>query len=150
VIPAVVDLAKVAAHYAMSSLFEAYSEQTSIYCYRVERQTYHSCATGGMRLAIGQVRVTSTITGESALLSFGVLHFGDHNLIGGVRPGVDEQRGRALVKGVAAAVDRADLSEVLQRLTEEFGPLSYSLKSLFRDEQRKILSSILAAPLLDV
>jgi hypothetical protein len=150
VIPAVVDLAKVAAHYAMSSLLETYSEQTSIYCYRVERQTYHSCATGGMRLAIGQAQVTSAITGESALLSFGVLHFGDHNLIGGVRPSPHEQRQRTLAKGMVEAFDRADLSEVLQRLTQEFGPLSYSLKSLFRDEQRKILGPILAAPLVDV
>jgi Domain of unknown function (DUF3536) len=103
-----------------------------------------------MRLAIGQARVTSAIIGESALLSFGVLHFGDHNLIGSVRQGVDGQRGRAFAKGVVEAFDRADLSEVLQRLTEEFGPLSYSLKSLFRDEQRKILGPILAAPLVDV
>jgi hypothetical protein len=78
------------------------------------------------------------------------LHFGDHNLIGSVRQGVDGQRGRALAKGVVEAFDRADLSEVLQRLTQEFGPLSYSLKSLFRDEQRKILGPILAAPLVDV
>jgi Domain of unknown function (DUF3536) len=60
--PAVVDLVKVVAHYAMSSLFEAYAGQASIYCYRVERRTYHNCTTGGMRLAIGQARVTSTIT----------------------------------------------------------------------------------------
>ncbi len=147
--PAVVDLPKVAAHYAMSSLFEEYADQTQVYCYRIERQAYQSCASGRMRLAVGRARVTSAITGESALLGFGVLHFGDHNLIGGVRATQDEKRYRALIKGVADAFDRADLSEVLRLLNQQFGQLSYSLKSLFRDEQRKILGPILEAPIAE-
>ena len=36
VLPARVDLAKVAAHYAVSSLFQTYADKAAVYCYTVE------------------------------------------------------------------------------------------------------------------
>jgi alpha-amylase/alpha-mannosidase (GH57 family) len=40
--PASVSLKKVAAHYAMSSLFEEYTQRTPIYCYTVDQEDYQS------------------------------------------------------------------------------------------------------------
>ena len=75
---------KLGAHYAMSSLFESYADNTRIYSYSVENKDYRLKRSGKMRLAIGKARFTSEITQDSEMLMFGVLHFGDHNLHGGV------------------------------------------------------------------
>src|SRR5262249_46360989 len=76
---AAVDLKKVAAHYAISSLFKPYAEQARIYCYSVERADRHSLEAGPMKLGLGRARFTSEITHESEQLVFAALHFGDHN-----------------------------------------------------------------------
>jgi hypothetical protein len=146
--PSVTDLHKVAAHFAVSSLFAPYSEEdTRIYSYRIDHQEMQIIEAGRPKLAIGKTQVTSDITGESALLTFGVLHFGDHNLTGGVREFQSEAAFQDMVDEVTAAFERADLPEVIRLLDKHFLDLTYSLKSLFRDEQRKILNLILDSTL---
>jgi alpha-amylase/alpha-mannosidase (GH57 family) len=147
--PAMVDLPKVGAHYAIRSLFEPYAEHDRIYCFAVDRKDYHSFDAGKMRAAAGRARFTSLISGESALLSFGVLHFGDHNLNGGVREFRGPEAYQTLVQEVSDCFSRGDLPEVIRCLDKGFGKNIYSLKSLFRDEQRKILNRILDSTLAE-
>jgi alpha-amylase/alpha-mannosidase (GH57 family) len=147
--PARIGLPQVVAHYAVSSLFEPYDERPRVYCYDIERDDYQMVETGATKLAVGRARVTSEITWESALLSFGILHFGDHNVSGGVRSFRGQSRYRTMVEQVTEAFSRGDLTEVIRLLDKNFLELTYSLKSLFRDEQRKITSLILESTLAE-
>jgi alpha-amylase/alpha-mannosidase (GH57 family) len=145
--PAMVDLKKVLAHYAVSSLFDSHPQPanehvSSVYCYSVECRDCQILEYGKTRLAIGQARVTSTITRESAELCYGVLHFGDHNITGGVRENKDNIY-QAMVKEVTDAFLRADLPETIRLLDKHFLQLMYSLRTLFRDEQRMIVRYIM-------
>jgi alpha-amylase/alpha-mannosidase (GH57 family) len=141
--PAMVDLTKVAAHYAVSSLFKEYGEQPRIYYYSINVEDYQSFAAGKPKLAVGRAKVTSEITGESSLLSFGVLHFGDHSLNAGVREYQGEEAYQVMVQEVTQTFSAADFPEVIRLLDKHFGTSTYSIKSLFRDEQRKVLNYIL-------
>lgn len=141
--PAVSDLAKIGANYAMHSLFADTADRTHLYCYVVDRKDYRRLTAGRAKLAVGRVRITSTITYESDLLTFGVLHLGDHNLIGGVCPFPGEEIYRTMIEQVTAAFSHADFPETIRRLDYHFGATSYTLKSLFHDEQRRILAVIL-------
>ena len=145
--PAMVDLTKVAAHYAVSSLFEKYEQQAKIYCYSIDLEDYQSFVAGKPKLAVGWAKVTSEITRESSLLSFGALHFGDHNLNAGVRNYQGEEEYQAMVQEVTQTFATADFPEVIRLLDKHFGTSTYSIKSLFRDEQRKVLSHILESVL---
>jgi alpha-amylase/alpha-mannosidase (GH57 family) len=147
--PAMASLPKVAAHYAISSLFESYEKQTKVYCYTVEREEGSQLEAGKMRLALGYARVTSDITRESARLGYGVLHFGDHNLSGGVTAFDTMDAYHTVVEEVSEAFRRADVPEVLGLLDKGFGKGTFSLKLLFRDEQRKILRRILDSVLAE-
>jgi hypothetical protein len=147
--PATVDLSKVGAHYAVSSLFEKYGESARIYSYTVDREDYRELDAGRARLGLGRARFTSRTTAESELLTFGVLQFGGHNVNGGVRPFRGEEGYQALVARVVDAFNSADLTEVIRRLDEGFGRDILSLKLLFRDEQRRILDRILQSTLTD-
>ncbi|MFH1481046.1 MAG: DUF3536 domain-containing protein [Pseudomonadota bacterium] len=146
---AMADLIKVAAHYAMCSLFKEYNGQTSIYCYKVDLQDKHYSEAGKASLFVGKARFTSEITTESALLDFCVLHMGDHNL----NCGVGKHRGDDIYKNMFHDISHyfsiADFPEAIRSLDRHFGRSTYSLKSLFRDEQRKILNQILEVTLMD-
>lgn len=145
--PSITDLNKVTAHYAVTSLFEPYNDNASVYSYTIDRLDARMVEAGRPKLVLGKARVTSEITRESALLTYGFLHFGDHNLTGGVREFRSEQAYQTMTREVVAAFERADLPEVIRLLDKNFLDLTYSLKSLFRDEQRKILSIILDSTL---
>ena len=148
--PAIVDLEKVGAHYAMSSLFKEYGEKASIYCYTVDQDDYRSYEAGRTKLVVGRVTVASEITGESAKLCFGVIHFGDHNLNCGVRKYQGEDAYQELMDEITEPFARADFAETLRILDKHFGHSIYSLRSLFRDEQRTILDIILESTLADI
>jgi alpha-amylase/alpha-mannosidase (GH57 family) len=141
--PARVDLNKVAAHFAISSLFSTYGASNRIYCYQVEKQDYRLLEQGRTRLAVGRVRITSELTEESGEFSFGVIHFGDHNLSAGVRPYRGPEEYRAFVEEVGEAFSRADLPQVIHQVDEHFGGVTYSFRSLFRTEQRAILGRLI-------
>jgi hypothetical protein len=149
--PARVDLAKVAAHFAVSSLFQDYPNPAKVYCYAVERENGRTLRAGQARLLVGKASLTSERTGKTGLFAFGVLHFGDHNLNAGVKLLADRTTGReeyeAMSAEVAGAFEQGDLAQVIRRLDRYFGDVSYSLKSLFRHEQRRILDLILATRL---
>jgi alpha-amylase/alpha-mannosidase (GH57 family) len=141
--PAMVDFEKVGAHYGISALFEPYEEKARIYSYTVDRRDYRVFQTGIPRLALGQAEFTSEVTRESHLLSFGVLHFGDHNVNGGVREFQGDEAYAVLLEQIEDAFGRADFPEIIRLFDRHFGESNYSLKSLFRDEQRKIVRIIL-------
>jgi alpha-amylase/alpha-mannosidase (GH57 family) len=147
--PIRVDLHKLVAHYAVSSLFTEYHEKTRVYAYCVERIDYRSSTLGRSKLAVGRVRVTSEITAESALLSFGIVHLGDHNMSGGVRGFKGEVDYTLMCEEAMGAFFRADMPEVLRLLDKHFGELTYSMRSLFRDEQRRVLDIIVGSALKD-
>jgi len=141
--PAMVDLEKVGAHYAVSSLFEEYGQSTRIYCYDVGRMEYQSSRQGKLRVVLGQASVTSEITWEADRITFGVLHLADHSVIGGVRRFQEGEDYYALDQGVEKAVASGDLAELVRLTEKNFGSGMYTLRLLFRDEQRKILNLIL-------
>ena len=147
--PARVDLQKVGAHYAVSSLFQDYGEQTRIYCYEISRDDHKVMQAGKVRLDLGRVKITSQITRESDLLTFGVVHLGDHNVSGGIRTYQGDAAYQALVKEVDGAFAIGDLPELIRVVDKNFGFGIYSLKLLFRDQQRRILRLILESTLAD-
>jgi len=144
---AMVDWERVGAHYAISSLFEQYPERTKIYCFAAERIDYQLYSAGLTRLVVGRVRMTSEVTAATSEMVFGVLHLSDHNVSSGVAEFTSEERYRGLMDEVVGAFRRADFAEVIRIMDRRFGESNYSLRSLFRDQQRKALDIILGSSL---
>jgi alpha-amylase/alpha-mannosidase (GH57 family) len=148
--PAMVDLTKVAAHFAISSLFEPYDEKAQIHCYHVDVEHHQASECGKARLAAGKAKVTSAITGESATLSFGALRFGEHNVNAGVREYQGESDYQTMVQELTQTFSGTDFPEVIRLLDKHFGTSTYSIKNLFLDEQRKVLDNILESALSEI
>jgi alpha-amylase/alpha-mannosidase (GH57 family) len=145
--PAMVTLEKVGAHYAVSSLFEEYSSQTRVYCYLVGREAFQMLTAGKARLAVGHVRITSEVTRESEDMTLAVVHLGDHNISGGVRPFQGEDAYQATLKQIAESFEWGEISEFVRELDRNFGAGVYTLQLLFRDELIKVLRVVLASTL---
>ncbi len=143
--PAMVDFEKVVAHYAISSVFETYSDRTKIFLYSFEDENRELDSAGRAKLGIGTARVTFDITRESATLSYAVLFMGEHNLTCGVRAFASAKQREKMAADLKESFSRADFPETIRRLDHHFGGATYSLKSLFKDEQRKILDQILVS-----
>jgi hypothetical protein len=130
-------------------LFEEYPERTRIYCYTFDREDYQRVEAGKAKLIVGRALATSDMTREAARLSFGVLHIGDQHINGGVQGFRGEEGYRALVQELTEAFTKADFPNAIRLLDRHFGESTYSLKSLFRDEQRKVLNLILESSLAE-
>ncbi|GAB3831338.1 hypothetical protein GCM10028895_48560 [Pontibacter rugosus] len=83
--PAIIDLLRVGAHYAVSSVFEEYGESFDLYSFSATSEAYDYFEAGRQKLAVGRAKIKSKITWEEEIITFGVLHLGDHQLFGGVR-----------------------------------------------------------------
>jgi hypothetical protein len=145
-------LEQVAAHYAISSIFSSFAEETVLFCYRVRRISYDIHTSGRGRLALGRVHIASAITGEQQSFSFAVLHFGDQNITAAVKPYSDADAAafEAFHAQAEEQVQRALFPEVIRLLDREYGRVDYSLNSLFSDEQRRIVALILNSTLWDI
>jgi alpha-amylase/alpha-mannosidase (GH57 family) len=145
-------LEQVAAHYAISSMFSSFAEETDLFCFRVQRNSWTIYSSGRGRLALGRAHIDNAITFQQQSFSFAVLHFGDQNITAAVAPYDEAQAAEfdAFSTEIANHVQLADFPEVIRMLDRQYGHVDYSLISLFTDEQRRILQIILDSTLLDI
>jgi alpha-amylase/alpha-mannosidase (GH57 family) len=143
--PAMVDWPKAVAHYAISSLFQNYADHTRIFSFRVHDEDRHLTQSGKTRLVVGRTRMVSEITQESDILSYAILYMGEHNLTGGVRKFETAEAYLAMLNEIKGAYKSANFPETIRAIDRHFGHSAYSLGSLFKDEQRRILNEILAS-----
>jgi alpha-amylase/alpha-mannosidase (GH57 family) len=145
-------LEQVAAHYAISSVFSSFADETELFCYRVDRISYDVHTSGRGKLALGRANFASAITGTEQSFSFAVLHFGDQNITAAVKA-YEESEAKEFEEFAAQAaeeVQRADFPDVIRLLDRYYGHVDYSLTSLFGDEQRRIVRLILNSTLWDI
>ncbi len=145
--PAFKSLDDVGAHYAISTLFERRAD-IPIYSYTADQRRLEIREAGSARFAAGQVEVCSRVTLDCKLLSFAVLHFGDHNITAAVRAFQGEGKFEEFSTEMLDAFARAELPDVIRLMDKHFhGGRLYSLRSLFADERQRIVDRLLSETL---
>ena len=106
----------------------------------MERDLSTTLKSGSSRLLAGTIKGTSQLTTEHAAMEYGLLYLGDLNIAGGIGitsahevpfPQFASELSRAFLDG--------DFPDLLRLLEIRFGALNFSIRSLFRDQRRKIL-----------
>jgi alpha-amylase/alpha-mannosidase (GH57 family) len=141
--PSAIDLERVGAHYAIGSLFDAHTIPGQIYSYLVEDRERKMYETGEIRLVVGHSQVTSETTRETQEFMYAALHLGGHNVTGGIEPYTGSEKVEALIAEAGALFQRAETPALVRLLDRTFNGKSFSLRSLFRDEQHRVMKSIL-------
>jgi len=145
--PTRLDLRRVAAHYAVASLFDNFNHEDDVYCYRVRQNDFESMRAGRAKMAVGAITVTSLITREEADFEFAVIHLGETELTGGVRPAGPGEYYTAMKRDLSEDLRVNGVSSVIRVLDEYFSEPLLSIRALFRDEQRRILDVLCDATL---
>ena len=148
--PAMVDLYCLAAHYAISSLFDGYRDGNPVYCYQVHLQEVHQFEKGRAKLAIGRSQIISRSTRARLTFSFAVLFLGDHKLVAGIGPCPDDERFLLLLEQVSVAFSAEDFAGCSALIDERFRGATYSLKSLMHEERQQIARRIVDSTLADI
>jgi alpha-amylase/alpha-mannosidase (GH57 family) len=143
------DLTEVGAHFAISALFTEPSEQTREYCYDIDVADQDVREAGRARLATGLLTIVSRVTKEHLLLSYGVLHLGDHTIHAGVRPFIDMQAFTGMREELTVPFEAADFTDTIRTLDRHFRNSTYNLRSLFHDQRRQVLDQIIQSTLRD-
>jgi alpha-amylase/alpha-mannosidase (GH57 family) len=137
--PMRLDLRRVAGHYAVASLFDDFQPVDEVYCFRVIQNDFDTFRAGRAKMAVGSITVISRITREQASFEFTVLHLGETELTGGVRPTTSPEHYEAMKRDLSEDLRVNGVSSVIRVLDEYFTEPLLSLRALFRDEQRRIL-----------
>ena len=150
-----INLDQVGAHYAISSIFRSYPDDTELFCFDVHRESYESLTSGRGKVALGRAHLRSRITEDTEEFCFAVLHLGDQNLSAAVshcraEQVADLENFQRFAADIRAAIRQANLPEVIRVIDRFFGTLAYSLTSLFADEQHRILRTILDRTLAEM
>ena len=69
---------------------------------------------------------------------------------GGVRPYQGDKSEQELIAEIGGAFEKSDLPAVFRLIDEQFGKSVFSLRSLFRDEQRRVLDTLLKTTNVDL
>ena len=148
--PAVVDFLRLGAHFAVSSLFEDHPRSAKVAHYAVDTEAREAKESGQRKLAVGRVRLRSSVTWEERAVDYAVLHLGDQNITAGVREHDGEARFRDMGRAIGEAFGKSDMAAVVRLIDRHFGPHIYTLWHLFTEEKRKVLFKILEGNLRDL
>jgi hypothetical protein len=144
-----VDLRWVAAHFAFASMFQTYDDHARVHSFDVAREAGETLVAGRAKLSTGRLRIRSRVTLEDAAVTFAALHLGDHNLHGGVRFVSEDPGYNGFVQELTEAFRHARLTDAISMVSRHFGDHVYSVRQLFRDEQRRIVGLALDSTLED-
>ncbi len=148
--PLVLDMLRVGAHYAVSSLFEKYAAIDQIYCYSMKSLAHEHLDTGRQKLAVGRATITNDITLEDEDIIFAVVYLGDYNLVGGIGRYKDEADFQNMQQAVLEMFRQGNMAQVVALMDKCFGTHNYSFWHLFKDEQRKVINQVVAAAMMDI
>jgi alpha-amylase/alpha-mannosidase (GH57 family) len=145
--PLFIDLYRVLAHCAISSLFSEQTKNSQIYCYTADNKSYEKLELGRIKLATGLTSIRSNITWNQKEMGYAVLHLGEFHINGGANEFQDEDSFQLMRNQIKEAFENNDIPNVLRLMDSHFRTHEFSLSNLFRDEQRKITQNILASSL---
>jgi alpha-amylase/alpha-mannosidase (GH57 family) len=140
VTPTRLDLGRIAAHYAVASLFDNFDVDARIYCYLVRRRDFEIQKAGRARIAVGSIMVRSLITLEESQYDFAVLHLGETELTGGVCAARPPAEYETVKRELIGEAQPGGIPGLIRLLDTFFAESTLSIRSLFRDEQRRIFN----------
>jgi hypothetical protein len=140
--PAIIDSLTVGVNYALRFLLEEYKKTAQFYCYALSTEACDFTRAGRRKLAIGKMRIHSTITSEEGVMCFAAMYLGNQNLIGGAKWFEGEDAFLVLQREIKNTFSKGDVSELTRLMSEHF-VCTRSLWQLFEDEQRQILNKVI-------
>ncbi len=149
--PAVVDFAKISAQNTIMQLFagniktSAFTQKLPNCCFKIDTEQVDVRDDGKFRVIVNRSTVYSATTLDEATFGSAAIWLGDHNVSCGAKWNMQKQSFDSMREQVLTCFERGQINEIIVLLSKFFGgKYTYSLKDLFKDDQRYILNYIVA------
>jgi alpha-amylase/alpha-mannosidase (GH57 family) len=153
VLTAQIGFKQVAAHYAITSLFNhhqntapgqetdkhPHNHHQRVYCYDAHELDYHKQSLGPLTMAVGHLQLVSNITWENENLVFAVLHLGGWDFHCCIQKFEGRRNYSQIKEKLFAALQQASIAHVILVMTQLFGDEAFSLQTLFAEERHRIM-----------
>jgi hypothetical protein len=150
VAPSVVDFIKISAQNTIRELF-ADNAKTAPRptgmpncCFRITPEISEKWDDGKFRFIINRSTISSSTTLDEQVFSSAAVWLGDHNVTCGARSDMPSKVFKSMRNKLVECFDKGQINEIIVGLSKYFGQNNYSLKDLFKDDQRYILWYIVA------
>jgi hypothetical protein len=130
-------------HYAVQSLFADNAEELETLNYKAKSEYFEKLEAGEMKLAVGTYTLRSRITHSVKQFSFAVLHLGQHHIIGASSDKLNSFTLLKMYAQMKSEFENSNVNGVITLMHQYFGAEKFSIKNLFKDEQRKVLQQII-------
>lgn len=141
--PAVVDLERVLAHHAISSIYRADEPTTRVYSFDLETIDEEVRTRGGSHVAIGRLHVRSRQIWNEAQTTFVVIHYGGLDFHAVLRESQPIEMYEGFKRRLLETFRAGSLADVTSLVAVEFPGKAHRLDDLFRDEQRRVIGIVL-------
>jgi alpha-amylase/alpha-mannosidase (GH57 family) len=145
--PAVTDLERVLAHFAINLVFQREPSPRVGCSYSVNRIDTSIQETGHAHFVMGAAEVVSHVTLEKAQAIYAVVHFGGMDVQFFWMPEEGCSDYGTLKAELTNMFQNGSLGDLYERLLLDFKGPTHQLQELFRDEQRRIVENILRHPI---
>lgn len=141
VVPARVDAARVVAHLALIELLEGHGPPRNIGAYIVTVADHDHASRGTVSICSGGIELEHRRTGRRSRHVYAAVHLGGLEVLGATRAADVGRDEKDLTVFRDAFNAGAPVTELLRRVSEDFGPLEFDLSAALPDAAEQILVS---------
>ena len=141
--PSIVNVKQIVSLWAISSMYEDIEDESTFYSYKFKRLGYKKAFNGKNKFVVGRIEVQSRITLEKYDMVFALLKFSGEDFHCTMKEFSDEADFARIQKDLISIFKDNPITEIIRHMDAEFGSEYYTLKNIFLEERRKILTMLL-------
>lgn len=145
--PSIITLKQVASLWALSSLYQDFEDEQSVYCYTITRKAYKKVQKGSSSFVVGHIEIQSKVTLQKSNLIFALMQYAGGDFHCAIKEYSDEAEFIKIKNTLIKSFLTNPLTEIIRSLDEYFGKEYFTLKDIFIEERRKILQILLRGKL---
>lgn len=142
--PSILDVTRIGVHYAINTFFQGNSNLSLLCCYESNGRIIDDFENKKYRMMVGTVKLRSLITLDEYELDFVVVDGGAYKVQCCVANKMDDKAFKKLRRVLKKLFDRGRIDKLVALMSDVMGGEVYSLRHLFADERREILSLLCA------
>jgi hypothetical protein len=137
------DLKKVAGHFAVRSSLNKKTGIENIYSYHVRIDDMEGFMCGQTDINFGRITVTSVMTGESLSVEFMVIYHEKGSTTAGIGHYTSEQERNETIAEISASCSMNDFERIENLLEQRYSDSIFTMSSLFRETQYQLLEKVI-------
>lgn len=145
--PSIVTTKQIASLWALSSLYEDFEDEESVYCYTITRHAYKKVQKALSTFVVGHIEIQSKITLQKSNVIFALMQYAGGDFHCSIKEYSDDAEFNRIKTDLIKTFLMNPLTEIIRALDEYFGKEYFTLKDIFIEERRKILQILLKGKL---